>query len=116
MALYDVVDSLFHDDACGFMHRIQHMRGLGVVIEMSRSPIIEDLRQIEVVAADALLGDFLHSVCHARLDALALFHHSHRSVGNGDGGHAGWAAKAFLHACRGDVDAPFIHFEVIAYH
>ncbi len=116
MAFDDVVDSLLHDDARRLVHRVQHVRGLGVMVEMAGTPVIEDLRQVEIVAADAFRGDFLRAVRHAGFNALALFHHGHCSVGNGDGRHAGRSAEAFLHAGRGDVDAPFVHSEVVADH
>src|SRR6478752_7524760 len=73
---------------------VQHCRRLGVVVEPPRSPVVHDLREVEVVAGDPLAVVDVVVRPDPRLHVLAGVDHLGGALGDRDGSAAGRAAEA----------------------
>ncbi len=97
------------------MRSVEHVGGLGVVVDARRAPVVHELREVEVVGTDALASrqDLVGRVGNALLDGLAGNHDLEGARRDHNRRDASGTAHALLHAGRGNVDAPLGAAQVV---
>ena len=110
----DLVTALEQQHARALPRRVQHARGLGVVVQPARTPVVEDLPQIEVVRAHEVGRRGIPGLTDARLDLLAGLDHLDRTRAQRDRRRPARAAEALLQARSRRVEPPGIRIERVA--